>query len=173
MSADQRLIALIDELADGFDEEGHRWFLRRLTLPQRRTFIETWPAWAHDGQTAPEGDWRVWLMLAGRGFGKTRAGAEWVSALARDRPDAAIALVGATPAEVERVMIRGTSGLMSVARAGEDLLFYSTRGLVEFASGATAHVYSGANPDGLRGPGLGQRFVLDSSLRWTIAGLLK
>jgi phage terminase large subunit-like protein len=152
MSVVQRLIALFQELADDFDEEEHRFFLRRLTAPQRRTFIEFWPGWAHDGQMPPEGEWRVWLMLAGRGFGKTRAGAEWLSALARERPDGVFALVGATAAEVERVMIRGTSGLIAVARAAEDVLFYPTRGLIEFASGATGFVYSGANPDGLRGP---------------------
>lgn len=152
MSVVQRLIALIEELADDFDEEEHRYFLRRLTTPQRRTFIELWRAWAHDGQLPPEGEWRVWLMLAGRGFGKTRAGAEWVSALAREHPDAVFALVGATPAEVERVMIRGSSGLMAVAQAEEDFLYFPSRGRVEFASGATAYIYSGANPDGLRGP---------------------
>ncbi|HYD13191.1 MAG TPA: terminase family protein [Allosphingosinicella sp.] len=152
MNAEQRLIALLHELADDYDEEDHRFFARQLTVPELRTVVEHWPHWAHDGQMAPPGEWRVWLMLAGRGFGKTRAGAEWVSALARERPAARFALVGATPAEVERVMIRGTSGLFAVARAAEDVIFYSTRGLVEFASGATAQVYSGANPDGLRGP---------------------
>ncbi len=152
MNADPRLISLIHELADKFDEEGHRYFLRRLTVPQLRAFIEAWPVWAHDGQMPPEGEWRVWLMLAGRGFGKTRAGAEWVSALARERPGAVFALVGATPAEVERVMIRGTSGLFAVARTGEELLYFPSRGRIDFASGATAFIYSGANPDGLRGP---------------------
>ena len=134
------------------DEQERLWVLRRMTVPQLRFLIEAWPVWAHDGQEPPEGEWRIWLMLAGRGFGKTRAGAEWVSALARVHPDAAIALVGATPAEVERVMIRGASGLMAVARAEEDFLYYPSRGRVEFASGAQGFVYSGANPDGLRGP---------------------
>jgi len=151
MTGYEELIALAPLLLR-FEREERLFALRRLTRPQLRGLIEAWPIWAHDGQMPPEGEWRVWLMLAGRGFGKTRAGAEWVSALAREYPGAAIALVGATPAEVERVMIRGPSGLFKVARAAEDLLFYASRGLVEFASGATAHVYSGANPDGLRGP---------------------
>ena len=129
-----------------------RWFIEGLERRHKRALGDVWRFWAHDGQLPPPGEWRVWLMLAGRGFGKTRAGAEWVSALARERPDAVFALVGATPGEVERVMIRGASGLMRVARAEEDVLFYPSRGRVEFASGATAFVYSGANPDGLRGP---------------------
>jgi phage terminase large subunit-like protein len=143
--------AIVRELAR-LDEADLLRVLRGLTLPQLRVFPIAWSVWAHEGQLPPEGAWRVWLMMAGRGFGKTRAGAEWVSALARARPDAVIALVGATPAEVERVMIRGSSGLMAVARDDEDILYYPTRGRIQFASGAQAFVYSGANPEALRGP---------------------
>ena len=91
-------------------------------------------------------------MMTGRGFGKTRAGAEWISALARADGGLRIALVGATLAEVERVMVCGESGLISVARRGEKVTWKRSRGLVEFASGAQAFAYSGASPDGLRGP---------------------
>jgi phage terminase large subunit-like protein len=135
-----------------FGREDRLWALRRLTMPELRALLEAWPVWAHDGQLPPEGEWRVWLMMAGRGYGKTRAGAEWVSAVAREYPDAAIALVGATPAEAERVMIRGVSGLLAVARAHEEPRFYPTRGRILFPGGAQGFVYSGANPDGLRGP---------------------
>jgi predicted phage terminase large subunit-like protein len=113
-----------------------------------------WPAWSHKGQEEPGGDWRVWVMLAGRGFGKTRAGAEWVSQFAREHPGAAIALVAATADEARRVMIEGRSGLLATARAGErDRMSWepSLRRL-RFASGAEAFVYSGAHPDALRGP---------------------
>lgn len=144
-------VAVVHELSQ-LDEHEMLWVMRRMTLPQLRALLYAWPVWAHRGQLPPEGEWRVWLMLAGRGFGKTRAGAEWVSALAREYPNAAFALVGATPMEVERVMIRGTSGLIAVARADEGVAFYPSRGRLEFASGAQAFVYSGANPDGLRGP---------------------
>src|SRR5215207_9521283 len=72
--------------------------------------------WAHNGQLPPSSDgWRVWLMMAGRGFGKTRAGAEWIHKLAWSRPSR-IALVGATIDEARRVMVEGPSGLLSVAR---------------------------------------------------------
>ncbi|GAA3260803.1 hypothetical protein GCM10020258_23540 [Sphingomonas yabuuchiae] len=60
--------------------------LAALSPAQKRELVERWELWAHDGQVAPPGDWRVWLIRAGRGFGKTRAGAEWVSALAREHP---------------------------------------------------------------------------------------
>src|SRR3546814_17120093 len=64
---------------------------------------------------APEGDWRIWLMLAGRGFGKTRAGAEWVRSVAESDPKARIALVGATLGEARAVMVEGASGILAVA----------------------------------------------------------
>ena len=47
-----------------------------------RAIAADWPSWAHDGQLPPDDDWRTWVQLAGRGFGKTRAGAEYVSAFA-------------------------------------------------------------------------------------------
>lgn len=114
-----------------------------------------WPTWAHGGQAPPHQDWRVWVLLAGRGFGKTKAGAEWVSGFARAAPGARIALVAATPEEARRVMIEGQSGLLAVARAGEESRNMrwepSNRRLV-FASGAEAFVYGGSNPEALRGP---------------------
>lgn len=131
-------------------EREQSWALRRLTVPELRGLLAGW--WAHEGQEPPEGDWRVWLMLAGRGFGKTRAGAEYVSARARADGSLRIALVGATHREAAEVMVLGESGLKAVARADEDLLYYPSRGLVEFASGARAFLYSGRSPGKLRGP---------------------
>jgi phage terminase large subunit-like protein len=151
MNQIRTLKRLIGALADRPVAE-HLWAVRRMGAPALRTLCETWEIWAREGQEEPAGAWRLWLMMAGRGYGKTRAGAELVSKLARADGRLRIALVGATQAEVERVMIRGKSGLMAVARTGEDLIFYPSRGLVEFASGTQAFVYSGANPDGLRGP---------------------
>ena len=58
-----------------------------------------WPFWARPNQLAPEGDWITWLLLAGRGFGKTRCGAEWVKKVAKDNPGCRIALVGETAAD--------------------------------------------------------------------------
>ena len=111
------------------------------------------PEWRpHPGQSAPPGAWRVWLMLAGRGFGKTRAGAEWVSKLARENKRLRIALVGGTIDEVANVMIRGESGLMAVARAEEEVLWVPSTRTVTFANGAQAFAYSGERPDKLRGP---------------------
>ena len=119
----------------------------------RSELKQRWRAQAHDGQYQPEGeDWRIWLIRAGRGFGKTRAGAEWVSELARRMPDARIALVGATTDDVRAVMIEGQSGLIAVARDTEALKWRAGAGEIEFPSGARAYVYSAEAPEKLRGP---------------------
>jgi len=124
-------------------------------LPDRdvEALLRDWAAWAHEGQVPPDGeDWRVWVLLAGRGFGKTRAGAEWVSQFARETPDARIALVAASPLEARRVMVEGRSGLLAVAHADEPVRFEPSLGRLQFASGAQAFLYSAANPEALRGP---------------------
>lgn len=81
--------------------------LSSLSEAQRRELLERWERWAHAGQVPTAEGWRIWLILAGRGFGKTRAAAEWVSDYARRHPDARIALVGATIDDVQRVMVGG------------------------------------------------------------------
>jgi len=78
--------------------------IRYLSERERRVLDDNWSLWAHDGQLPGSDDWTVWLIRAGRGFGKTRAGAEWVTAIAGD-PEALIALVGATAADVVRTRV--------------------------------------------------------------------
>lgn len=126
--------------------------LRRLSKAQQVELTQRWWRWAHPGQREPVGDWRVWLIRAGRGFGKTRAGAEWVSAFARANPGARIALVGATIEDARRVMIEGTSGLLAVAREEETVTWLAHLGEVRFPEGAIAQLFSAANPESLRGP---------------------
>ena len=75
--------------------------------------------WARPAQLPPAGGWRVWLMMAGRGFGKTRAGAEWVRAAAERDGRLRIALVGATLGEARAVMVEGESGLLAIAPEGQ------------------------------------------------------
>ena len=111
-----------------------------------------WPFWARPAQAVPTGRWRTWLVMAGRGFGKTRMGAEWVRQIARDQPDASIALVAATYAEARTVMVEGRSGVLAVHAPGDRPRFDPSLRRLEWANGATAHLYSAAEPEGLRGP---------------------
>ena len=145
------LLRAVERLARRPAAERRR-LVGELTVTQKRMLDEFWLAWAHDGQMPPPGDWPTWLMVTGRGFGKTRAGAEWVSELARTNPDLRIALVGATIEDARKVMVTGRSGLLAVARTGEELRFAKTDGIVTFPSGAQAFLYSGACPAKLRGP---------------------
>jgi phage terminase large subunit-like protein len=137
-----------------------RRLLARLPEVALRALQEEWWWRAHDGQIEPgaegigaEPDWRVWAIVAGRGFGKTRAGAEWVWARAREGGEGTrIALVAASLDEAARVMVEGASGLIAIARRGEELRWIKSRGEVHFPSGARAFVYSAGRPDMLRGP---------------------
>jgi phage terminase large subunit-like protein len=142
------------EALEALDSNEIRLALRSLTEAERRVLEGDWPSWAHSGQTPGHDEWKVWVMLAGRGFGKTRAGAEWVSGFARDNPGAAIALVGANPQEARAVMVEGRSGLLAVARPEEreQMRWEPSRRRLVFASGAEAFLYSAANPESLRGP---------------------
>lgn len=111
-------------------------------------------AWAHESQLPPDGEgWRVWLMMAGRGFGKTRAGAEWINALASQRPGVRIALVGATLHEARSIMVEGASGLLRVAKLnGVRVTWEPSLGRLKWRNGSEAQLFSGENADGLRGP---------------------
>lgn len=126
-------------------------FFNSLGLQNAEAVDGDWSNWAHDGQRCPPGDWRTWVIMAGRGFGKTRAGAEWVADLVDGCPDLRIALVGASIDEARRVMIDGQSGLLAVAG---DLVerFHPSRRLLRFKNGAEAVLFSGASPEALRGP---------------------
>ena len=127
--------------------------LAALSNRQLREFQTRWALWGHAGQLPPPGDWRVWLIRAGRGFGKTRAGAEWVIATARALgKDGRIALVGACIEDVRKVMIEGPSGLIQVARFDQPVDYRIGSATVTFAGGATAHIYSAEAPEKLRGP---------------------
>lgn len=138
----------------GLPEEKLRLLLERAAETDAVVFDADWESWVREGQAPPEGGWRQWVMLAGRGFGKTRAGAEYVSAFARTHGEARIALLGATADEARAVMVEGQSGLLAVARADEGaaMRWLPSLGRLLFASGAEARLFSAANPEGLRGP---------------------
>jgi len=136
---------------------------------QREAFPRHWRLQAHKGQTPPDGPWWQWMIMAGRGFGKTRAGAEWVRALAERDPCARIALVGASLGEARAVMVEGPSGLVAIARPGHRPRFEPSRGLLRWPSGAEARLYSAAEPEALRGPQHSHAWA-DEVGKWPLAG---
>ena len=127
--------------------------IMRLSAHDQLRFDALFEAWASDGQRVPgEDGWRTWLMIAGRGFGKTRAGAEWVFRLGLARR-CRMALVGATIDEARRIMVEGTSGILAVAtHAGVTLKWEPSQRKLTWPNGSSATLFSGEDGDGLRGP---------------------
>jgi phage terminase large subunit-like protein len=131
--------------------------MRRMTLAALppaafRSIADEWWWGVHGGQHEPAGDWRVWPVVAGRGHGKTRVGAEWAWQRARDNPRCRIALVADTIDEARKVMVEGESGLLACARCDEAPRWVPDRQTLFFPSGAEAFLYSAQRPDKLRGP---------------------
>ncbi len=134
-----------------------------------------WHIWARDDQLPPQQDrenpWRVWLVLGGRGAGKTRAGAEWIRAKAlglapfANAPAARIALVGETLGDVRHVMIEGVSGLLSIHAHDERPRFESSKMQLTWPNGAIAQAFGGDNPESLRGPQFDTAWV-DELAKW-------
>jgi len=116
------------------------------------TFLYDWRLWARPSQRPPPGDWRTWLLMAGRGFGKTRSGAEWVRLQVEEGRSQRIALVGPTANDVREVMIEGESGLLAVCNPKFRPLYESSRRRLTWPNGALAIGYSADEPDRLRGP---------------------
>jgi predicted phage terminase large subunit-like protein len=127
--------------------------------PEKNLPLETkgdprfeWHAHARPSQQVPEGDWRVWLILAGRGFGKTRTGAETIKQWVREGTVRRIALIGATETEVRDIMIEGDSGLMNVHADDERPTYEPSKRRLTWANGTTATIFSAENYEQLRGP---------------------
>ena len=140
------------EAAADLGPEGARKWISDLTDAQCLEIDYDWPFWRRPDQAPPAGNWRVWLVMAGRGFGKTRSGAEWVRAIAEADGAARIALVGASIDEARRIMVEGESGLLNISHPDRRPLFEPSLKRVRWESGAVAHLYSAAEPEGLRGP---------------------
>ncbi|PEQ14134.1 ATP-binding protein [Novosphingobium sp. PC22D] len=132
--------------------------------------LEThWRLWARVQQLPPPGDWRTWLIMAGRGFGKTRAGAEWVRHVAEADPRARIALVGSALGEVRAVMIEGESGILQVSPPGRRPAFEPSLRRLSWPNGARAWLYSAGEPETLRGPQHSHAWC-DEIAKWENAG---
>ena len=122
--------------------------LESLSGDETRLLLGGWEFWARDEQRAPPGDWRIWLLMGGRGSGKTRAGAEWIADGVRTGTMNRVALIAATHHEARTIMIEGESGLLSVS---DGATYEPSLRRVTWPSGAIAHVLSADEPDSIRG----------------------
>lgn len=129
-----------------------RAYLNKLDRAELLYLLHDWPLWARKKQLPPATKWHVWLLMAGRGFGKTRAGAEWVRSLAMSGKCGLIALVGHTSDDVRHVMVEGASGILQVSPPEERPTWFPSRRLLVWPNGARARCYSSEDPNQLRGP---------------------
>jgi phage terminase large subunit-like protein len=111
-----------------------------------------WPSIARPEQIAPSGSWSTWLILAGRGAGKTRTGAEWVRSLAEAASVPRIALIGPTAADVRDTMVEGESGLLAIAPNSNRPTYEPSKRRLTWKNGVQATMFSSEEPDRLRGP---------------------
>lgn len=126
-----------------------------------------WKFWARPSQLAPDGNWTFWLLLAGRGFGKTRVGAEWVRWCAEhgNPGGGRIALVAPTNADLRDTMVEGESGLLAVCPPWFKPEYQPSKRRVVFPNGVIAQLFSAEEPDRLRGPQCGA-FWADETAAW-------
>jgi len=123
-----------------------------LSPAEARLLLYDWPFWARPSQLPPEGDWRVWLVLAGRGFGKTRTGAEHIRARATARTASRFALVAPKAGDARDVMVEGESGILAVSPPWERPRYEPSKRRLTWPNGAVATLFSADEPERLRGP---------------------
>jgi len=149
----------VDEFLAGLSENA------LLALPWMFDF------WALPHQLPPEGAWKTWVIMGGRGAGKTRAGAEWVRAQVEGSgpldPGAArrVALVGETVDQVREVMVFGDSGILACSPPDRRPEWQASRKQLVWPNGAVAQVFSAHSPDSLRGPQFDAAWV-DELAKW-------
>jgi phage terminase large subunit-like protein len=155
------------------NDSARKWsasFLASLTPGRRKKFLSSltpeeltslncdWQFWARPEQRTPQSDWHIWLILAGRGAGKTRCGAEWVrECVCGPTPLGGgvykrIALVAETAADARDVIVEGPAGLLAIHPADFRPKFEHSKRRVTWPNGAVAMLYNATEPDQLRGP---------------------
>lgn len=142
--------------ATGSQEASRAWlkdlFKTQLTETEQRDLRNSWHFWARRNQIAPRGAWTFWLLLAGRGFGKTRTGAEWINERVQSGLAKRIALVAPTAADVRKVMVEGESGILAISPPWNRPLWEPSKLQLTWPNGAIAQLFSAEEPERLRGP---------------------
>lgn len=125
---------------------------------------------ARPDQLPPPGDWQNWLILAGRGWGKTRTGAEWIRAEVMSGRAGRIALIGETAADVRDVMVEGPSGILKISKpwGGEKPIYEPSKRRLTWPNGAVATLFNATEPDQLRGPAFDLAWS-DELAKWSYA----
>jgi phage terminase large subunit-like protein len=145
-------------------------FLEALPDDEAAALFYDWTFWARPAQLAPPGDWRTWLVMAGRGFGKTRSGAEFVRQRVEGGQWRRVALVAETAADARDVMVEGESGILACSPPWFYPVYQPSMRRLTWPNGAIATTYSGDTPDQLRGPNHDGAWA-DEPAKWRYPGL--
>jgi phage terminase large subunit-like protein len=138
-----------------YDPEQIRWAIEQLPPGSAQAILKDWHFWARKDQLPPPTPWSTWVLLGGRGSGKTRAGAEWVRGLMEQTVLAKplrVALVAPTLHDAREVMIEGDSGLRAICPRQDRPKYSSSRRMLKWKNGNMAQVFSAEEADRLRGP---------------------
>lgn len=126
--------------------------IQEMTPDEARYLLYDWSFWARPKQLPPSWDWRIWLLLAGRGFGKTRTITEWARERAKQMPKSRGALVAATAADARDVLVEGESGILAVSPDWFKPIYEPSKRRLTWPNGTVATIFSADEPDRLRGP---------------------
>lgn len=128
--------------------------LQRLapTQKEQAALLYLWKYWGRPEQFAPYGDWSTWLILSGRGWGKSRTGAEWVREQVESGRCKRLALVARTAADARDVMVEGDSGILKISPPWCRPLYEPSKRRLTWPNGAVATTFSADEPNALRGP---------------------
>lgn len=145
-----------------------------LSQADRDALLYHWPFWARPEQLTPPGDWTNWLILAGRGWGKTKTGTEWVRSVMCGKTPlergkyGRIAIVAETAADCRDVIVKGTSGVLSIHPKDFRPVYQSSTRSLTWPNGAIALLFNATEPDQLRGPEH-EAALLDELAKWRYA----
>jgi len=145
-----------------------RQAVEALPPEQAHALLFDWGIWARDQQLAPPDPWVIWLVLAGRGYGKTRTGAEWIRNRVASGKAKRIIIAGPTTSDIRNVMIEGESGLLAVSPPWERPSYRSNHDKLIWANGATALCVTAEIPDRFRGKNC-DTFWADELASWRYA----
>lgn len=133
-------------------EPERQQIIQALSPKEANALLFDWEFWAREKQLPPSGDWLVWLIMTGRGWGKTRAAGEFVIREVKEGRAKRVALVAKTPADARDVMIEGESGLLNISPPWFKPEYEPSKRRLTWPNGAIATVYSSKEPDHLNGP---------------------
>lgn len=140
------------ELLLGLENEDRINLISSLNKNEAESLLYMWEFWAREKQIEPVGDWLIWLILAGRGWGKTRTGAEWIKKRIEVDGSKRIALIAPTAADARDVMVEGESGILNIFRDEDRPHYEPSKRRITFKNGAIATTFSADEPERLRGP---------------------